>query len=200
MIVFERAPLICYETNEVAMSEGKSKGYYEGGIVRTAQMIVAALVVGVLVFAGVVYFMNMGGQPPQGQPMISMIMAALGATVIVARFFIPGLVVQSSCRGIADGTWKPAASNQPGYLPPSNEREKLLSVYLSKTIIGAALLEGGAFANLVAYLLEGQWYSLIFGIALALAIAAGMPTKTGVESWVDRQLRQVEEIRSMPRK
>ncbi len=182
------------------MSEEKSKEYYAGGLVRTAQIIVAALVAGVLIFAGVVYFMNMGGQPLQGQPMISMVMAALGGTLIVARFFVPGLMVQSSCRSIADGTWKPAKSNQPGYVPPSNDRERLLAVYLTKTIIGAALLEGGAFANLVAYLLEGQWYSLVFGIALALAIAAGMPTQTGVESWVDRQLRQIEEIRSMPRK
>jgi hypothetical protein len=182
------------------MSEGKAPEYYGQGIVRTAQLIVVALVVGVVVFAGIVFYLGMGGQPPQGPPMISLVMLAVAASAVAARFFIPGLLTQSACRAIADGTWKAAPTSRPGYTPPATDREKLKSVFLSKTIVASALLEGGAFANLVAYMLEGQWFSLVFGIVLALGIAAGIPTHAGVESWVDQQLRRVEELRSMPRK
>ncbi len=75
-----------------------------------------------------------------------------------------------------------------------------MSVFVTRTIVGSALLEGGALANLIAYMLEGQWFSLVLGIVLALGIAAGVPTRDGVESWVERQLRRLDEIRSMPRR
>ena len=58
-------------------------------------------------------------------------------------------------------------SNQP--LPDTDEG-KLLAVYQSKTILGAAILEGGAFANLVAYLLEGQVYSIVLAVLFMLGI------------------------------
>ncbi len=183
------------------MSYGEQKPSDDGGLVRTAQIIVSALVAGVLIFAGVVFFINLGQQgAPQGQAIISLVMAILGGSMIIARFVVPEMMTRQACRSIAAGTWKSVAPKQAGYTPPTTDRERLTAVFLTKTIVASALLEGGAFGNLVAFMLEGQWYSLVLGVVLGLAIAAGMPSRQGVQNWVDRQLRLVEELRGLPQK
>ena len=76
-------------------------------------------------------------------------------------------------------------------------RGSCCNCFLTKTIVGAAILEGGAFGNLVAYMLDGQIYSLVLAVLGIIGILAGFPTRRGVDEWLERQLRRVKEMRDL---
>ena len=101
------------------------------------------------------------------------------------------------------------SEDRPGHLGPASgaggtgtettDDEKLLLAFLQKTVLGGAVLEGAACANLVAFLLEGQVYSIALGFLLLMAILAGFPARGGMEEWLERAARQVQEIRDLSR-
>src|SRR5581483_670179 len=63
-----------------------------------------------------------------------------------------------------------------------------LAVYQTRTIVGAALLEGGAFFLLVAYMAEGAPWVLVVAAVLWIAMAwLHFPTRDKVEAWVTDQ-------------
>ena len=159
---------------------GNTKADEYAGFLQTLRIIIGALTAGVLFFLIIVIvFLRAAPQPLDAQAIVSMTLAAFALSCIPARLFVPGLIVSASCQKIAEGTWSLPArqSNQP--LPDTDEG-KLLAVYQSKTILGAAILEGGAFANLVAYLLEGQIYSIVLAVLFMLGILAAFPTSRGL--------------------
>ena len=169
------------------------------GLLRNLQIIVVALAAGVLVFLVIiVFFLGTGMQPLDPGAVISLTMVALAFACVLARFIVPGLAVSSARQTIAQGTWKPSV-NQPNIPVPDTDEGKLAAVFMTKTILGSAMLEGAAFGNLVAYMLDGQVYSLVLGIVFMLAILVTFPTRDGLEQWIDQQMRRVKEIRDMPR-
>ena len=62
-------------------------------------------------------------------------------------------------------------------------------------IIAAAILEGAAFFLLIAYLLEGQAICLAAACLFVTLIAAKFPTRTGVESWTEKQSYLLQQAR-----
>ncbi len=178
---------------------GNEKSDLSDGLLRTAQLIIGALASGVFFFLIIVtLFLGARVQPFDVSAMISLVMAGFALASIPTRLLVPGLVVNTNCRKIAQGTWV-SVQRQPNAPLPETDEGKLLQVYLSKTIIGAAILEGGAFANLVAFMLEGQIYSIVLAVLLLLGILAAFPTRTGLTEWVESHLRRVQEFRSTKR-
>ena len=177
------------------MSDGKSGEIDE--VLRTQQIIIGALATGVLFFLVIVtVFLGARVQPFDTTAMISMVMAAFAVSSLPLRLFVPGLVVRSSCQRIADGTWA-AGRRQPHMPVPETDEGKLAAVFVTKTIIGAAILEGGAFANLIAFMLEGQVYSLVLAVLFMFGILLAFPTRNGLSEWLDTQLRRLQEVRGM---
>ena len=76
---------------------------------------------------------------------------------------------------------------------------KLFGVYQTKTIIGAAMIEGAAFLNLVAYLLEGNPITLGLGLGLAVVIAALFPSPSRVANWIEQRLRLMDDNKMLAR-
>ncbi|QDU58415.1 hypothetical protein [Aeoliella mucimassa] len=64
-----------------------------------------------------------------------------------------------------------------------------IGTYQSTLIVGCALFEGAAFFNLIAYMLEGQLYSLVIAALLMLCILSRFPTVAKVEEWLEARLR-----------
>jgi hypothetical protein len=65
--------------------------------------------------------------------------------------------------------------------------------------VGAAIIEGATFLMLIAYMTERFTPVLAIAVVLIVAIAAHMPTRSGVVHWIEDQLRLVDEERSMGR-
>ena len=109
---------------------------------------------------------------------------------------MPNFSVNGTRKRIAQGTWQPPV--RPGYPPapvPPDDAGKLLAVYQTALIIGAALLEGATFFLAIAYFLEGQILSLIVAGVLMGLLVARFPTRSRVAGWIDRELERIDQER-----
>ena len=188
--------------NEVVWQEQVSKRVWP------LQVIVAALVAGCAFFFVVALIL-----PPPGahgvageRPLqITWVALAFLFVIVAARFVLPTIVVRKGRGGIARGTFSlPQTRDAPlqgsrEELEQMGDAGRLFVLYQTKTIIGAALIEGVTFFMIIAYLAERQMLALGIAIALILAVAAHMPTRAGVVHWIEDQLRFVEEERAFGR-
>ncbi len=177
------------------MQESDTKG--RAGLIRTAQLIVGSLASGVVIFLViVVVIMQAPLRPFDPQAVVSLTMAAFALTCIPGRLFVPGLIVNAGCQKIALGLWPPLSRQSHSPLPDTEEGP-LMQLFLTKTIIGAAILEGGALGNLVAYMIEGQIYSLALAVLGIIGILAAFPTRRILDEWLERHMRRVQEMRDL---
>jgi len=74
---------------------------------------------------------------------------------------------------------------------------RLWYVYMTKTIIGAALLEGAAFFAIIGYMLDNSPVELVCAVVLIVGTAAHFPTVDRVCRWIESQMRLIDEQRQM---
>jgi hypothetical protein len=135
--------------------------------VRVAQIITGALVMGVVLFA-VVALLFVGALDDSADGVIlSGMGAAFAVVAFVMHLVIPAQIARQQTR--------------------TTEESQLYGVYVTKTIIGLALLEGAAFFNLVALIVEHNWWSLAIVGGLVFWMLAMWPTRTRVDHWVETQ-------------
>ncbi len=188
--------------NEAAWQERVSKRVW------VLQTIVAALVAGCTFFLVIALFVPgpaaHGGGGERSSALTYIAMVFLGATVVI-RCVVPTLVVRKGRGAIARGTFSLPQGRQ---TPLQGDREeleqmgdagRLFVLYQTKTIVGAALIEGVTFFMTIAYLTERNTVALAIAVALILAVAAHMPTRAGVIHWIEDQLRLVEQERALGR-
>ena len=161
------------------------------GRLRTMQIINGALVMGLLIFVGLVVYLvhvqNAGrplGQAP-GPPIFSILALGMLTVASVVSAVYPSVVVRQGVRGIARGRFQ----------PPPGDADRLLGLRQTTCIVRLALLEGPAFFCCIAYLLEGQIYVLAaIGVALLLMLSR-FPTEPGMRAWLRYHLAAVERER-----
>jgi hypothetical protein len=178
-------------------------------ITRTCQIIVGAMITGVVLFLAIVLFVVPSGMMPApvpagggaggaalpaaagpGMPLITSIAAAMGLAGLVMSFVVPGIFVTNSRRQIAKGTWTPPATrdpSQPARIYPAGDTGKLAAVYQTQLIIGSALCEGMAFFATIAYMLERNPIALVTAVVLLGGLFARFPTSDRVNAWIDQQ-------------
>lgn len=172
------------------MFDDKSKQHI-AAVVRTAQIILLALAMGVVTFAAVVVFAVSGGQQGRGNTITLLATVFAGADLVLC-LLIPEFITATNRRKIAAGTWQAAQSQGP---VPESDAGRLALTYQVKMIIGTALLEGGCFLALVAYMTERQALGLAVAAVLLAALLAHFPTRARVEAWIEDQLHRVEDER-----
>lgn len=147
---------------------------------RTAQIIVAALMMGQLAFAAVCLTVTQnGGQPARKQQFpvpIEIVGVVIGMIQIGLRFIVPTSISAVAVKRLR---------NQ----PPVDWRSALAPIYMTTTIVTHALLEGAGLFNGVAYMIGQHWMSLgMMGIMIAL-MAISFPTQMQFESWAEQVQR-----------
>lgn len=175
-------------------------------VTRTSQIIVGALTMGVISFMAIVLLLlNEPPHPPQGvpaasrPPVITYVAVAFGASILVASFVVPRLVVDSGLRGLVKtGASTAAATGDAGakQIKPSVAAHELLPLFQTQLIIGAALAEGGAFFATIAYMLEHQYLALGVAAALLAVLLSKFPTVDRVEGWLDDKMSRLGEMRT----
>jgi hypothetical protein len=65
--------------------------------------------------------------------------------------------------------------------------DALLNLYLTRTIIGAAIVEGAAFFALVVSVIDEEPICLMLGGVMIVGIALHFPTRTRVTQWLETQ-------------
>jgi hypothetical protein len=182
--------------------------------VRIPQVIVAALVAGLLTFLAIVLVLIQQGfaGAPEVATILTGVAVAMAVAAVLARLTVPPMIVARARRRIAQGTWQvpQAAQAQSAYSQASQEDAarfleqtgdagRLFFVLVSKTIVAAAIVEGAAFFALIAYMLGRSPLALALAILMIAAVAAHFPTRSGVMSWIEGQLRLVEQERQFGR-
>lgn len=156
--------------------------------VRTMQIIVCALILGVVILTAVACFIVLGAEPPlppeAGELPVekSLFLVYFGAAFaglnVILRFVVPGFVAQ--------GAINQSLANRP---LDSITKDDFYQSYLTSLIVASALLEGAALLNVIAFILEHQILSLGIVGGLVLLLAAGFPTRDRVDGWAEVQLR-----------
>jgi len=150
------------------------------GLLMTNRIVVGALAMGVVMFGGIAVTIALTTpEAPKDLPIVSFIMGFFGAIVLVMSFIVPGLIAAQSRKQIRSESTESKARS-------------LLTVFATKTLIGCALCEGGALGNLVAFIVEQQWWSLGIVGVLLLAILSRFPTQAGIENFVREQIELAE--------
>lgn len=110
-------------------------------------------------------------------PLISYLAVGFAGLMSVMRFVVPNLVVNST---------------KSKYSAEDEQMKKglLAQLYMTKTVIGMAFLEGAAFFNLTAYMLDGQVWSYAVVAFLLGLMAISFPSQGDFESWSEDIQRQ----------
>ena len=151
--------------------------------VRTMQIIVVALMMGVLSCLLVVLLTTKGNVLGLNKPtLMTLIAAGFGFLMIVNHFVIPGIISKAQL--------KQTASNE---LPEGGEESKqqhVVAIFQTQLIIGMALLEGAAFFNLVELMIDKSGFSLGIVILLMSLMLMKFPTRDKVSFWVQDRMRE----------
>lgn len=138
--------------------------------IRVMQIIAAALVMGVVFFAGIVVVIGALNQPPAGMFM-GVLGAGMAAMMMVLHFVVPAVMTRQAADGVSSNA----------------EVTVWAGIYQTKLIIGLALLEGAAFFNLIVCIIEHNWWSLAIAGALVSWMIFAFPTRSRVEQWIENQ-------------
>jgi hypothetical protein len=166
---------------------------------RVMQIIAGALLMGVLVFLGIVLFMvlvqnrGQGMAPPGPLPLVSLVALAMLAFSVPLAFVLTRNLTHVALRQIVAGTWQVPRGANPSHFATAGA--KLMAVRQTTMLIGLAMLEGTAFCGCIAYLLEAQALALgVVGVAVCLMLVK-FPTENRVRAWLERQADVLAEMR-----
>jgi len=189
------------------MNDSNADGKLLDARIRVVQIIVGALMAGVVVFAGYVIFCaptNQAAGPAAGAPaapvaaaptpVLSIAAVAIFAAALLMWAIVPNRLADAQVAKIAAGTWTPQASES-GPPRAMTDSEKLLAVFTTKATIAAALLEGPAFLGSAAYMIERHAFTLgVAAWAVALMVIT-FPTRDRVVGWLEKQQAFIDETR-----
>lgn len=149
----------------------------------TLRIIHLALALGCLVFAVVALYQRQQPRavPPPPSPMVSYVGIAFTVAAGLAYLVVPGMLLGGWRRRLARGE------------QTETDYWNLLQTHF---IVGAALLEGTVFFQLVAYLTEGQPWTLGIALFFWLLLLLKFPTESGARRWIETQRDQVELLRN----
>ena len=139
--------------------------------IRVLRIIVTALAIGVIVFGVFTIFHNLGRPQALAGKLdtTGLIMLGFGLLCGLQAIILPGILF----RFVKPN---PAAANQWAVHGPEVARVLAIQSRIqTATIIGCALFEGGAFANLVWYMNTGELMHLAMAGLLLLGILARFP-------------------------
>jgi hypothetical protein len=158
---------------------------------RIMRIILGSLCVGVAGMAGVMVWLREVAPPapPPALPVLSFVALGFAAFMAVFSVALP-VFLQAS--------WRRQLRQQqqavPGG-PPANSDDAWWARYQQRLVVQAALLEGAAFFQLIAYRIEGLPVSLGVAAGLFVCLLMLFPTQFGVERWVATQRDLVEQGR-----
>ena len=143
---------------------------------RISQIIVGALIAGVVMFACVAFFVAKG--EPAKSPMLALIGAGMAVMAVVVRFIVPTIIVNGGKARLKESS-------------ATEVMTQLAGLYQTKMIIGMAVLEGAAFVSLISYISERQFWSYGVVAFLVGVMAISFPSQGQFESWAEEMKRDL---------
>ena len=149
---------------------------------------------GVVIMAGVLLALKPAGGAAPMPPVFTFVAVGMAGAAVLLAYFIPAAMEPTWRRSMAAGKWPSSGPH-----PEPDSDEAWWVQYPTRLILIAALLEGAAFFELIAYFLDGQPLYLGLAGGLLVLLLLQFPTRTGVESWVATQREMVARMKSKRR-
>jgi len=165
------------------------------GYVRTTQIIVLALLLGVVGFAA--FCVVQGPMDHDGLavrdslPVVSMVAAAMLVTNAVLSFILPGIITQGALTALLRDSGAEAGLQEDG----GAVQTRLQRSHQAGLIVATGLLEAAGFAGGVGYLIDGQVWALGIVAAVVLLILIRFPGEMRTRAWLDRQGERLRGLR-----
>ena len=167
--------------------------------VRTLQIIVAAMALGVLVFLAIVLVVpaeHTGpAEPGDPLPIVTTLALAEGLAAFFIGPLLSGVVVTIGRRKLAASAPSSGPTTSTGLASrpatSQGDADKLMGLYTTKTLIGAAIYEAAALFLCAAYLVEHNRLVPILAALLAAGLLVQIPTHDRVQQWLDEQRREL---------
>lgn len=157
---------------------------------RAMQVVVLALVSGMLVFGGVMVFLSARVTPNPGLwLLVYLCIGAVGFVVVLRRVVLR--VMLKTERGKIARLY-PAA----GAGTAQAENAALAQLFIRSTIAGTALLEGSVMFNAITFLLTRHPLTLVLAVVVLAGMAMQFPTRARFEEWLETQRGLLAEQRS----
>lgn len=174
----------------------------------TTQVILIALIGGLLVISGVMVYMVwvvapggfIAGKGPQwgGLPFMTTVLAGMGILILLLAKPLTAIVVRQRLIEWKKRASPPAETMQDWDMQdfqwldkvPVSTLTSLLEVFQTKKITMAALCEGAGMLSAMVYLLEGYWVALgVVAVAIVL-MAWEIPNRSNLNQWLKVQMGQ----------
>lgn len=154
-------------------------------LLRTSQIIAAALPLGALTFLGVVLAMRLpNGMPVNILDIMEFVLFAQAGVCLVLAYVIPETVMKSTAQQQFKGVNLDEHVTQESRNPDGQTiyLNKLMGIYQTSMIIGCALLEGAVFFGIVIYMQsDSMWGLIVAGLFIPLMLFK-IPTESSVQS------------------
>jgi hypothetical protein len=166
-------------------------------MVRTMQIIVGALCLGVLSFLMVV--LVIGATKPQdqgGEPFLTYVAVGMAVGAVIVSMWLPSMILRSSQVTTTNplaGDSHPRGAN----VTAAENIGPFAQLYQTQLIVRCAILEGAAFFCLVSYMIEQHALGLVAVVVLLLIMLTNFPTPSRVETWIDTRLVEKDQLRQL---
>lgn len=151
--------------------------------VRGTQIITGAMCMGVLVFLGIALWLQ--GASLDGEPdLLSWFAVGFAVILYINHLAFPRIVQAGELKKLSAAQMKEADA--------ASRWDLLFPIFRTQHIIACAMLEGAAFLNLVAYIVEPFVGNLAAAVLLLVLIALKIPTETRLQFWVQDRVRELE--------
>jgi len=163
----------------------------------TARIIFFGLFSGVVTFLAVVYLVLSSQPMLEGEPLVTYIATGVGMLSVVLALVVPRMLGDGIRNKLVRGEeyqWP-----NPQWAPPEDVGEvgPLMAHAMLRMIVSVAILEGAAFFNIVAFVLERQTLSLIVTALLLFVMLLKFPKRSWLENWLHDEMRIIEELRGL---
>jgi hypothetical protein len=169
---------------------------------RTMQIIVGAILMGLVTATAIMVVLVAQNGAPRGQPnnfnglpLVTIIMAGLFAVCFIARLFVVRATLRSAIERAAAVKAEPAPDDDDPLA--SGDATQLLAARQTTIIVSCAMLEGPGLGAAIAYMIEGQPFALLIVLAAAVGIALQFPTRERIRNWLEYHLALVAELRQL---
>lgn len=159
---------------------------------KTLQIIVFALLVGVIVFGLVLQFgvKPEPKEPAEGALPLTWILIGFGAAEVVMILVMRTVLLANARRNIAAGTWQAPGGASP--YAAAGDAGMFFHAWFTATIVTAAGMEAAALMSLVAYLIEGQPVALLAAGVFGILLAFQMPSRGRLDQYLQGELLRLK--------
>ena len=158
-------------------------------LVKSLQLITIALVLGVVILAGIIsYLVRTNGPIMPAAPIWSQLSILLGvytASILLMAFTFPASLVRQMRTRIAQN---------PQGLDSTQQTQQLLLTFRNTHIIRLALMESVALVAIIVYFLEGQTAILAVAAVMLMIMTFQFPNSISLLRWVEIQWILIEDL------